>query len=162
MCLKVEQSSSVKKSAKERFCFFLKMSNTPSPDSEDKDIHPSSATNKTNKMSVLGSAFSAWPSAGCKGHRPGRSQLVRSSLLKFFLNTLKKICTVVAERTQSARATGGTGRDGGLEAEPASALLVVDLVDSGFLIPRARHDVLIVYWDVAAQHRWRLLRLWGK
>lgn len=85
------------------------MSNTPSPDSEHKDIHPSSATNKTNKMSVLGSAFSAWPSAGCKGRRPERSQLVWSSPFKFFLNTLKKICTVAAERTQSARATRGRG-----------------------------------------------------
>jgi len=38
-------------------------------------------------------------------------------------------------------------------------LLVVDLVDCRLLIPRARHNVLVVYGDVAAQHGGRLLRL---
>lgn len=43
---------------------------------------------------------------------------------------------------------------------PSSAtVLIVDLVDGGLLVPGARHDVLVVYGDVAAQHRGRLLRL---
>lgn len=44
---------------------------------------------------------------------------------------------------------------------PATAL-IVDLVDGGLLVPGARHDVLVVYGDVAAQHRGRLLRLRGR
>lgn len=41
-------------------------------------------------------------------------------------------------------------------------MLIVDLVDGGLLVPGARHDVLVVYGDVAAQHRGRLLGLRGR
>lgn len=59
---------------------------------------------------------------------------------------------------------GGMFRRDDCQAERhplAATMLIVDLVDGGLLVPGARHDVLVVYGDVAAQHRGRLLRLRG-
>ena len=55
----------------------------------------------------------------------------------------------------------GAGWGGGSERQGSSGL-VDHLVHRGLLVPRARHDVLVVGRDVAAEHGRRLLGLQNK
>lgn len=123
---------------------------TSSPDSVHMDIHSSSHQRKAAQSKkrislclVLLVCFDPRPTKRSKGHCPRKVCLV-SSFQIHFLHI--KNCTWATETTQGAWVDGWPCR--GMVA----ALLVVDLIHSRFLISRARHNVLIIYGDVAAQH----------
>lgn len=106
-------------------------------------ICPASATNKLAKCLCLVPVVHRDPSAGWL--------LLKTLGKKKRKEWYTGVSEDDAECLSDGRGTGGRGKEAGegekmsFWSKPPPALLVVDLVDSGLLVPGAGHDILIVY-----------------